>query len=95
MKTEYKNLDGLVIKISQIADNLTSEPELSIEGEGGYFYSAIDKKVHKSTSWISYYYYDEKQKAHPHESVYKVLATSDKVKYKELPLLTVNDLVKN
>lgn len=95
MKIEYKNLDGLVIKISQLPDMLTKEPELRINSEKDYFYSTIDNKIHKYKGWIQYYYYDENEEGHSHERVYKVLATSDNKKYKELPLLTALDLVKN
>ncbi|MEK6828633.1 MAG: hypothetical protein AABY15_00780 [Nanoarchaeota archaeon] len=94
METDYKNLEGLVIKISREPDVTTKDKEAEIDVERDYFYSTIDAKVHKATSWISYYYYDEDGRAHPHEQVYKVLATSDQKKYPELPLLTVADLAK-
>lgn len=92
--TEFKNLEGIVFEISLVADAFNKEESMDIKSSGDYFYSNMDKKVHKSTSWIQYYYYDKSGGAHSHEQVYKILATSDNKKFPELPLLTVFDLAR-
>ena len=94
MKTEFKKLENLVIEINSAPDIYVKGTDAQISPTMDYFYSLMDEKVHKSTSWSQYYYYDEIRGKHPQGKVHKVLATSNKSMYPEHPLLTVMDLVR-
>ena len=98
VKTNFKKVGDLIIEMYSLCDQEQLSDKESViktkefQGESDYFYSRLDNKVHKATSWISYYFYDEDSKAHDQNIVYKVIATSDIKKYPELLELTVYDL---
>ena len=98
VKTNFKKVGDLIIEMYSLCDQEQLSDKESVirtqnfHGKSDYFYSRSDNKVHKATSWISYYFYDENSKAHDQNVVYKIIATSDIKKYPELLELTVYDL---
>lgn len=94
METEFKNLEGIVIKISKIPDSLVRERGAEIDLERDFFFSTIDDMIHKATVWTLHYYHDENDRIHPREQVYKVLATSNNREYPEIPLLDAAEFAK-
>ena len=92
--TEFKNLEGIVFEVQLVAAKFVKEESMKINPDGDYFYSMNDNKVHKSNNLVDEKYYDEKHEVHPNDTAYKVVATSNKRKFPELPRLTVLDLAR-
>lgn len=92
--TEFKNLEGIVFEVQLVADKFIKDTSMKINPEGGYFYSELDSQVHKSNNLVDDKYYDENHEFHSNNTAYKVVATSNKRKFPELPRLTVLDLTR-
>lgn len=96
-KTVYVEADEVVFEIQKRSQQETTHLSLKTKDSGGvaeYFYSKEDNMPHQATGWHSYYFYDEKSKAHSQNNVYKIIATSDPEQYPNLGMLTVKDLLK-
>jgi hypothetical protein len=94
METELKSVDGLVVKINTPSEAENNVPDLAIRVVGGYFYSTKDSQIHQTEGGIQYHYFDEAGQVHHYRQIHKILATSNKGRYPELPLLDPSEFRK-